>query len=93
MKHLSEVAHILRAALNDNRDSVHAYAELLITKLHEDGEDRQANILHTVLFPSLEDVGRRIVPSAADRPRCECTGQGSVYSSGCPVHDKCGGAR
>lgn len=63
MQHVSEVAHILRAALNDDLDNVHAYAELLITKLHEDGEDRQANILHTVLYPSLEDVGGRIMPT------------------------------
>lgn len=69
MQHLSEVAHILRAALNNDHDRVRAYAELLITKLHEDGEDRQANVLHTVLYPSLEDVGKRITPTGGSEVR------------------------
>ncbi len=71
MQHLSEVAHILRAALNQDAEKARGYAELLITKLHEDGEDRQANILHTVLYPSLEDDGKRIMPSVNDTC-CDC---------------------
>lgn len=84
MHHVSEVAHILRHALNNDHDRVRAYAELLITKLHEDGEDRQANILHTVLYPSLDEIGKRIVPTAT----CSCTGQGGgVNTTQCPAHD------
>lgn len=63
MKHISEVAHILRAALDNDRERVRSYAELLATKLVEDGEDRQAHILNCVLDPSLEDIGARIMPS------------------------------
>ena len=63
MKHVSEVAHILKAALDQDVDKARAYAELLVAKLGEDGEDRQAHILNCILYPSLEDIGRRIMPS------------------------------
>lgn len=49
MKHLSEVAHIVRAAINSDEERVRAYAALLAKKLTEDGEDRQAHIIVSIL--------------------------------------------
>lgn len=49
MQHLSEVAHILQAALNGNVQKVRDYADFLASKLTEDGETRQAHILRSIL--------------------------------------------
>lgn len=49
MQHLSEVAHILRAALDSDEDRVRGYAELLASKLADDGEARQAHIVRSIL--------------------------------------------
>lgn len=49
MQHVSEVAHILRAALDGDGDRVRDYAELLASKLSDDGETRQAHIVRSIL--------------------------------------------
>ena len=49
MQHLSEVAHILGAALDGNTQKVRDYADLLASKLADDGETRQAHILRSIL--------------------------------------------
>lgn len=49
MQHVSEVAHILRAALDGDTARVRAYAELLASKLTDDGETRQAHIMRSIL--------------------------------------------
>ena len=49
MQHLSEVAHILRAALDGDIEKARSYAELLASKLTDDGEMRQAHILRCIL--------------------------------------------
>lgn len=49
MQHLSEVAHILNAAIDGEPQKAIAYAELLASKLAEDGEVRQANILRSIV--------------------------------------------
>lgn len=49
MQHLSEVAQILRAALAGDENRVRSYAELLMLKLSEEGEARQAKIIDQIL--------------------------------------------
>lgn len=49
MQHLSEVVHILQAAIDGKPDKACDYAELLATKLTDDGETRQAHILRSII--------------------------------------------
>lgn len=49
MQHLSEVVHILRAALDGDTERARAYAELLAAKLTDDGATRQAHIVRCIL--------------------------------------------
>lgn len=72
MQHLSEVAHILTASLAGDTEKVRAYAELLASKLTDDGETRQAHILRCILH----DIPQaQIAPSTSpgDRLRTAVT--------------------
>lgn len=45
MEHVSEVAKIVEHALAGNRDAVKSYGQLLVDKLRNDGEEKQAKII------------------------------------------------
>lgn len=49
MQHLSEVVHVVEAALAGDAVRVRSYTELLAKKLSEEGEQMQAHILRCIL--------------------------------------------
>lgn len=64
MQHLSEVAHIVQAALDQDEERIHDYTELLSAKLAEDGETRQAHILRSILH----DIPQTMIGTSANAP-------------------------
>jgi hypothetical protein len=82
MQHISEVARILEAALAGNTAKIRDYAELLASKLADEGETRQAHILRSILH----DIPQPQI--TASEWRCCCAWQGGApYTSQCPIHD------